>query len=157
MQTIEHFRDLLTINKHALDDELVQHSDVMYRIAESLTKHGEFYASAVDELKKAEAEAFAAQKMILIEGKPQSDTRADMAARNDPHRNKAWSAMTGAKAEQERWQKLYDAWVAKGHNMKQMVSLYCTGNFSVGLPLTRTPRTDYTQPATVPTRRRAGA
>ena len=150
---IETYSALLKINKHALDEELVTHSDVQFRIAEQINKMSEFHAAEVDELKKVEAEAFAAQKMVLDNGKPLSDTRAEMRARTDPHRMKAWTNMTAAKSDLDRWQKLYDAWIGKGHNMKQLVALYCTGNFSVSLGQPARPA--YTEAPAV-TRRRAG-
>lgn len=132
---IETFSALLPIKKHELDDELVQHSDVLFRISEQMTKLRELSASATDEFRKAEAEAFAAQKNMVDvgTGKGLSDTRAEMGARNDPYRNKSWTVMIGYKSELERWEALYEAWKSKGHNMKTLADLYATGNFSVGL------------------------
>lgn len=155
---IETYSDLLKINKHQLDEELVVHSDVLFRINERIVKLREFSVSASDELKKSEAEAFAAQKQMLDNGKPLSDTRAEMGARTDPFRMKAWTAATAAKAELERWEGLYAAWKDKGYNMSTLAGLYQTGNFSVTLPNRTGNKHDYTkdEPAAAPTRRRAG-
>lgn len=151
---IETFEPLLIINKHALDDELVQHSDVTFRIAKEMTKAREFHAAAADELKKVEAEAFAAQKQLLDNGKPLSDTRAEMATRNDPFRMKAWTIVQHAKSNLDLWEKLYEAWIGKAHNIKTLVALYATGQFSVGLPSSAA-RAPYAERPAVTSRRTA--
>lgn len=155
MMNIETYADQLKINKHQLDEELVVHSDVLFRISDQLSKLRELWAAATDEFKKAEAEAFAAQKQMMDNGKPLSDTRAEMAVRNDPYRNKAWTVMVGCKAELERWEALYEAWKTKGYNMNTLASMYATGNFSVGLPNRAGNKHDYTKDAPASSRRRA--
>jgi hypothetical protein len=140
---IKEFEDLLVIRKSTLDDELAQHSDVLYRIGKQVVKLSELHAAATDEFKKAEAEAYAALKTAVSDGKPLSDKAVEMATRNDPYRLKAWTAMIAAKTELDTWEKLYDSWVVKGHNMKSLAGLYQTNTFSVALPYTGQ-RKDYT-------------
>jgi hypothetical protein len=152
---IETFSAHLKIDKQ-LDEELVVHSDVLFRISEQVNQWKEAHAKAIDTFKQAEAEAFAAQKQLVdgSTGKPLSDTRAEMGARIDPFRVKAHVLMANAKAQLDRWESLYEAWKTKGYNMNTLAAIYATGNFSVGLPnRAGNPKHDYTKDAPSPRRR----
>ena len=144
------FSELLVIKKHQLDEELVVHSDVLFRISEEVVRLHGVVARCADDLKQAEAEAFNAQKMMLIDGKPPSDTRAEMGVRTDPFRVKAHTLLMHNKTELERWEGLYAAWKDKGYNMSTLAEMYRSGNFAVTLPNRTVTKRDYTTEAAAP-------
>lgn len=124
------YTKMLRVNKHRLDDELEIQSDVLNEIGEELARQGAREAQAKDDLDSIEAEIY----VELTDKASTTKMTKDQAQANiqlDPDRIRLWKAYQIAKTEKARWQSLYEAWKARGFDMKALGQLYTDQYFAI--------------------------
>ncbi len=134
--TIEVFRNMLRINKHRLDDELEIQAETQERISSHLAQLN----SRQLELKKTLDQEAARIVAELKEASKISDTAADKEAKRDRAYITAWQAWLVARQEHEEWAGLYEAWKARGYQLKTLADLHGDQYFAVtsaGAPVVR--------------------
>ncbi len=145
METIDTYRALLRIDKHALDETLMTQPDVMERISRNIARLEQIADSAKEDTKRFESR-------IVNKRRTEGDSvaAAEAAMREDHSRNVTMHAQLTAERELAEWKGLYEAWKARGYSIKDLVALYSAQyftanpgtNFSRRDPPTRR---DYTQ------------
>lgn len=144
MESIDTYRAMLRIDKHALDRELEMHAQMQERISEQVARAGKSATDAADELKYIEATLF---DRLAPDSKNVKST--DAAVRASPERTAAFDAWSEAQWEHANWQGLYDAWKSKGFALKELTQLYAAQYFALDPSgnvnrLDRPARRDYT-------------
>lgn len=119
------FETLLVIDKHALDDQLEQHPDLLYRISEFLTERMALRDAAKLDIGEAEAKADASiradasiadEKVTADQVKAAIKLDRGVIAAVNRHADLAyWVA---------RWSNLKDGYSARQSTMRELVNLY---------------------------------
>lgn len=121
MDDLQTFRGLLRINKHRLDDELEVQAEVMGRISDKIASLAAKAAETSDALKTAEARIY---RQLKDDDDKLTDKAADSAVRRHQDRARAFERVTLAHQELAQWQGLYDAWKARGFDVRKLCDLY---------------------------------
>lgn len=124
------FVKMLHVNKHRLDDELEVQADILHQIAEQLAKAGSKEIEAKEELAQYEASLFLELTKKDSTSKMTRD-QADATIKTDLGRQRLWSAYQKDRHEHELWQGLYDAWKARGFDLKVLGQLYADDYFAI--------------------------
>lgn len=119
------YEQMLRIQEHHLDEELIIQAETMWRICERVRVMDGRVLETADALKRAEGEAFSARK---LDGG--TDKESEQAARNDDGRKAAWQRWQLARSEQQAWQSMLEAWKAKGYAISKLCDLYAAQYFT---------------------------
>ena len=149
--TIDQIQAMLTVDKHRLDDALVVQADIMFRISDHITDHGETVTDLAEQIKQVEAAAF-----LEAKDAGQSDKLAEKTAKSHPGRVKLGDQLAASKRQLSRWTGLHEAWKARGYAIRELAALYAAQYFDVSPNSSRREapaRTDYSKAREVPGQR----
>jgi len=121
MNDLQTFRGMLRINKHRLDDELEVQAEVMGRISDQIAHLAAKAAEALDAVKVAEARIY---RQLKDDDEKLTDKAADSAVRRHQERTRAFEKLTMVNQELAQWQGLYEAWKARGFDVRKLCDLY---------------------------------
>ena len=134
MRTLDYkeLKERLAINKHCLDDELEQQSQIQHMISERVAKSREHTAMLEDELEHCEADTYIrAISKSMPDGKKPSVEYAKSMVKVDTIRKHKFVALNEARAELERWEGLYYAWRARNSAIESLSKLAVANYFAV--------------------------
>lgn len=138
MSTLKYYRDMLRINKGALDDELERHAQLQDEISRHLAVANSEMLARKDTL-----ERITATVVNDLKAEKLNDTVATGLAKKDPERMAAWRDYQDAREEHEEWLGLLAAWQSRGYGIKTLADLYVAQYFSLGTSLVqREPQAD---------------
>lgn len=127
LEDLNTFRTMLRVNKHRLDDELEIQSDVMDRIGRVLARITARATELKDNRDRIKAR-------IILEHKDSGDRVTDKEAESRVMRDREYLAAAQAyqvELEQaDEWQKLYEAWKARGFDVGRLCDLYIAQYFT---------------------------
>lgn len=125
--SLEHYRRMLAIDKHSLDDELEQQSVIMDQISQKVLQLTSQMAKAKEDLLRLEAR-------LLIEMHESyskvTTAMVDAGIKRNRERQVAWEAYNDARAAYDEWDALRDAWKQRGFSIKTLADLYTSNYFS---------------------------
>lgn len=120
LETIEAYRNRMRIEKHRLDDELEIQAELLHRIFEKVVSASSAAMEAKDVLERIEGDVYFEAKHV----NPKATVpELQGITRTDPARIKAWRMYRDAKAEQESWEGLHEAWKSRGFALRSLVDL----------------------------------
>lgn len=126
--SIDQIRDMLPINKHALDQHLMVRADITERIARKIA----FFEHAVDSA-KADLRYVAAQAESKARKSADKLTLAEVAniVALDPDCEKVANAMRNLSYELDQWKALSLGWKDQGFDLRGLVDLYQVQYFAL--------------------------
>lgn len=155
MKTLDDYAALLTINKHALDDELLIQAEVSYRIGDRLAEAKAVAEELTEQAKRVEGTAF-----VTFKNASDADKLATEKARFQPEVRDWKEKVRLADLEQARWTNLSQSWEKRGYALRELCLLYGAGYFAVGpgsnYKRPEVARHDYSKDASTRTRRKVG-
>lgn len=141
---LQHYRGMLAINKHRLDDALECQAEVQEQISDTVAEMSARMLELKEELGKTEAR--------LIEDFRQEERSTkdavDAKVRRHPERVRAWERYQQALGDLARWDGLLDAWKGRGKDLQALGRLFGDQYFS----LTQTSVSRHERRAERPTR-----
>lgn len=127
---IEEFKELLVIDKNALDEECQKQASMFFKVSEQ-------YANAVsdrdyykDQAKELIAELSLQYKMPTSDSKPPSDKVVENKVISDPVYKEATQNALEAKIKAERWGNLKESFIQKAQMIKHLCELYVNNYYS---------------------------
>ena len=125
------FKDYLKIDKHALDDMLVNQADTFYEISEHLTSAMANRDSVKDELGQVFAETDAkVRRRAEKNGEKVTEGRVSQLVVLEKKYIKKNKEFLRAKQDLEQWQLLKEAFLQRATMIKSLVQLYSTNYFT---------------------------
>lgn len=123
MRPINYYKDQLKINPHALDDILIEQSQMFYEVGESLEEAIEQRDLAKKRAEEVEAEVI--DEIIADSGtkKPSNDALKRMAVQ-DPRYKSAYGNYLEHKREAGQWQAMKEALQQRSYSINRLVELY---------------------------------
>lgn len=125
--TPDHFRRMLRVSKHAIDDALENQADDLDRISQAWARADE----RADELK---AELARVEGRLTVAGKADNPkaTVAELTAAVVQHRDfrAAQDALREANREAAEWKGLHGAWKERGYALKTLAELHGAAYFT---------------------------
>lgn len=137
MNDLAHYRGLLHISKHRLDDELEIQADHQERISAQVTRLNTRVLQAKEDLAKVEARLF-----LDFKDSDEKLTEAQVKAKILRHgeRERAAKLLQECRQDHEEWSGLLDAWKGRGYNIKTLAELYGSQYFALRSVTPRTNR-----------------
>jgi hypothetical protein len=131
IRLLEQFQSALKIDKHNLDEALLQQPDIFYRVSEGFA----YAISLRDRAKSKLAEVSAEQSLVERRKAKQDDekiTEDGLKARialNDKVQDAQQDYHASALVA-DRWQGMKESWQQRSYVLKDMVGLYSAGYYS---------------------------
>jgi hypothetical protein len=131
-EELRQFTSNLRINKHDLDTELEQQSQILFDIAEKLATSNSRRDQAKEDLTVKESEL---AETIQSEDPKLGVAKVNVRVNAHPSRTAAWRDYVAAKKDAELWAALHEAWKARGYALKslcdlQLANYYTTNSHS---------------------------
>jgi hypothetical protein len=126
---IEELKQYLTINKHQLDDELIEQASVFYKVSELSTE-----AAAKRDAEKEYLATIAAeieQNVRTRLGDKATEGKVKSLVILEKEHRDATSNYLTTKAEADKLQALKEAFHQRGYMLRDLVQLYISNYFSV--------------------------
>lgn len=125
MATLEQYRNMLSINKLRLDDELEIQAENQERIGREVAFLNTRMIEAKDELACVEAR--------LVEEFRDGSTKdlAEAKAKRHPDRRRAWEKYQAVRETHELWSNVLSAWVTKGYKLADLGGLFASDYFAI--------------------------
>lgn len=127
---LEDYRQCLAINKHALDDEIMEQSDVFYRVSERVALSVSLRDSAKDELARARIKIELKLRKSVASGTGRV-TDKEILAKVDG--NKKVIALVDIylqkRTDADLWFALKESFIQRSYMLRNLGSLYVAGYF----------------------------
>lgn len=118
---IDYYRDKLKVNKHALDDLLEDHADLLDQIGQRLAMANTAMLEAKDKLARVEARV---SQRLRDDHEKLTVAQVNEKLVRDDARLDAFDAYQKARQEHECWDTLNKAWQARGKSISVLSDLY---------------------------------
>jgi hypothetical protein len=120
---IVELEEAMLIDKDALDEALIQQPDLIYRVSKMIVERTSQRDAAKQDLAEAEAEADAAIREDAGDRKITADA-VKAGIKLDPNVIKARDHFADLSYRVNKWDALKEAFVARGHALRDLVSLH---------------------------------
>lgn len=128
MLTLDWIHDHLAIDRHALDDELAIHAQVLYEIGREVAA----LSVQVKEAKRLVEEVETREITRLRDETPKLGiANAERAAHSSPQYVQQWGYLLRTTERFDQWTEARAAWVAKGYSLKDLGALYASEYFTI--------------------------
>lgn len=122
---IDEFKKYLEINKHNLDQEIMQHPSLLFKIADAYLEAVAERDSCKEALASTDAE-LDAQIREELEGEKSTETMVKNRVQLHGHHISAYESYFDAKRRADVLGALKEAFVTRGHMLRDLVQLHTT-------------------------------
>lgn len=128
MLTLEWVHEHLMVDRHALDDELAIHPQVLYEIGKQVAA----LSAQVKEAKRLVEEAEWREVAAIKREEPKlAAAQAEREAHSSDRYVKAWREYLKLNEALELWTEARSAWMSKGYALKDLGGLFASEYFAV--------------------------